>query len=414
MTVSTRDASPAVGRGRLVPWWEGLGRGQRVLVAALVAVVVANAALAGTRSLLGGEPGGPASSSFSTGADGLEAYADLLRADGRGVVRLRERVGPDDVDPGATIVVTDPGGLDPTEARALVDVVADGGRLVVAGPGAAPLVRATTGTPLEPVTADAADRLSVWVPGGPVGAARELAGDRGGRWRAAGPLVPVAGADDQPAIVAGAAGRGTVVALADAALLHNAVLADADNAALGLALVGARDRRIVFVESVHGHSAAGLDAVPPGWKWAGAGLVAALVVALWSAGTRFGPPEPQRRALRPPRRDHVEAVAAGLDRAGAGPADAAGPLAATEWADLVARLGLRADASPAVVAAALERVGEDPLVVDELTTPPADLDAALAVGRRAAHRRRTLHPGTGARRHPDTVPTDPAPGGPTP
>lgn len=416
MTDLAHDGPRTDDRGRLVPWWEGLSRGRRVLVATVVAIVVANAALAGARSLLGGDPGGPASSSFSTGGDGLEGYADLLRADGREVVRLRERVEPGAADTGATIVLADPGGLDPTEGQVLVDFATDGGRLVVAGPSTAPLVSAATGAPIAATTADPAPRLEVWLPGGPAGEARELAGDRGRRWRDLGALVPVAGADGDPAIVVGSAGEGTVVAVADAALLHNAVLADADNAALALALVGDRDGPVIFVESVHGFSASGLDAVPPGWKWAAAGLAVALLVGLWAAGDRFGPPEPQRRELRPPRRDHVEAVAAGLDRAGAGPAEATGPLAAAEWAALVDRLGLGADASPAVVADALERVGEDPAVVARLTGPAPDLGSALAVGTMAARRQRLARGGpvAGAVEDPATVPTDPSPGGPTP
>lgn len=146
-----------------------------------------------------------------------------------------------------------------------------------------------------------------------VGAARELAGDRGGGLLATGPLVPVAGAGTRPTVLVGAVGEGRVVALADAGPLQNVSLGQADNAAFALAAAGDRDRPVVFVESVHGYGASGLDAVPAAWKWAAAGLVVALLAGLWAAGTRFGPAEPGARALRPPRRDHVEAVAAGLD-----------------------------------------------------------------------------------------------------
>jgi hypothetical protein len=280
----------------------------------VVAVVVLNAALAGVRSLLGSEPGGPVSSSFGTGTDGLEGYADLLAAEGRAVTRLRDPVTADALPAGATVVVADPDSLTPAEARALVGALQGGSRLVLAGQATTDLLAAVSGAPVRWERDEAVDRLAVWVPGEDTGVARELAGDRGGRWVEVGPLVPLAGSGDRPALVAGPVGDGRVVALTDAEPLHNANLADADNAAFALALAGAADSPVVFVESVHGFSASGLDAVPPAWKWTAAGLAQALIAAMWCAGARFGPPEPQRRELRPPRRDHVEAVAANLDR----------------------------------------------------------------------------------------------------
>ncbi|CAN5909924.1 hypothetical protein BH23ACT2_BH23ACT2_19490 [soil metagenome] len=306
-------------------WWNGLGRGPQVLVALVAAVVILNAALAGVRSVLGGDPGGPVSSSFGTGTDGLEGYADLLAADGRAVTRLREPVTADALGPGFTVVVADPDAVTPDEARALVGAARGGGRLVLAGQATTDLLGAVSRTPVRWERDDPVDRLAVWVPGDVTGVAEEVAGDRGGRWADVGPLVPLLGAGDRPALVAGPVGDGEVVALADAELLHNANLADGDNAAFALALAGS-DAPVVFVESVHGFSASGLDAVPPAWKWSAAGLALALLAALWCAGARFGPPEPQRRELRPPRRDHVEAVAADLDRVTPDPLDLAGAL----------------------------------------------------------------------------------------
>lgn len=383
--------APDPDRSALARWFDGLGPGQRVFVVALAVLVVVNLALAGTRSLVGGQPGGPTSSSFSTGGDGLEGYADLLRSDGRSVERVRRAVTTADLPAGATAVVADPEGLTAAEARRLIRFVAGGGRLVVAGERAAPLLEAVTGVPVRWGSADAVDEMAVWVPVDGTGSARALAGDRGGRWAGFGGLVPVAGTGDRPAVVIGPIGDGRVVALADAAPLQNADLGRADNAAFALAAAGGRDRPVVFVESVHGYAATGISAVPPSWKWVAAGLVLALVAGLWSAGTRLGPPEAGRRELRPPRRAHVEAVAAGLDRVTSAPAAAAEPLLAANRAALATHLGVAPDASPAVLYAAAERSGVDPRDVEVVSGPVTDLPAALAVGALAARRQRARH-----------------------
>lgn len=303
----------------LASWWSGLPRGQRVVVAVVAFLVAANVGLAGVRSLVGGEPGGPASSSFSTGGDGLEGYADLLRAEGHPVTRLRTAPGPGDLPPSATVVLADPAQLGRAELDALAGFLADGGRLVLAGAANEAILAGATGHEVTYADGPAGD-LRVWVPSTVTGTAQELAGDRGGRWRDVGPLVPLAGGTggaDGAAVVAGPAAGGEVVALADTSLLHNANLARADNAAFGLGLAGAEGRPVVFLESVHGFGGSGADAVPDSWKRALAGAALALLVGVWSAAARFGPPEPQRRDLRPPRRDHVDAVAAALDQAGA-------------------------------------------------------------------------------------------------
>ncbi|MEZ5177721.1 MAG: hypothetical protein R2746_05400 [Acidimicrobiales bacterium] len=89
-------------------------------MAVLAVLVVVNVGLAGLRGLVGGEPGGPASSSFGTGGDGLEGYADLLRAEGHPVTRLRTRPTADDLPPSATVVLADPSQIGTEEGRAAV------------------------------------------------------------------------------------------------------------------------------------------------------------------------------------------------------------------------------------------------------------------------------------------------------
>lgn len=321
MTVATGAASGgAPGDGAagpslpLVRWWRGLGRGQQALLAVVGLAVLVNLSLSTVRSLTGGDPGGPASSSFSTGGDGLAAYADLLRADGHRVVRLRDRPAAADLPVTGTAVVVEPDGSALADVELLARFVTEGGHLVLAGAGSADLLAALTGAPVGWRAERPVARLDVWVPVPETGSARTLAGDDGGRWVGLGPLVPVIGAEDRAAMVVADVGAGRVTALADPSLLHNDHLDQADNAALGLALAGEDAAPVVFVEAARRSGSRGLAAVPPGWKWATAGLAVAVALGLWSAGSRAGPPEPQARTLAPPRRDHVDAVAAALDR----------------------------------------------------------------------------------------------------
>jgi hypothetical protein len=413
--VRPTDDQGGPGRGGFGAWFAGLGRGQRAGVLVVAGVVALNLGVVSVRSLVGGgDPGGPVSSSFSTGDQGMEAYADLLAGAGRTVARQRDRVGRSDLPEGATVVVADPEELAEPEVSAIVAHVRGGGRLVALGAGSEPLVQALLGPDVRHEVGRPVRRLEVWVPVPDVGPARSLAGDAGGRW--AGPVgLPVAGSGDRPSVVVADVGNGRVVAVADAGPLRNDHLAEADDAAFGLAVAGGGDRPVVFVESAHGFAVQGWDAVPPSWKWALAGLVVALAAGVWWAASRLGPPEPERRELRPPRVDHVEAVAAGLDRVTLDLAEVTAPLAASARADLAVLLGEPADASAAVLHAAADRAGVDPHVVELLVTPPVDLDSALAVGSLAAARQRAAlgvaDPGTVAAtsRPPDPEPARPDP-----
>ena len=393
-------------------WWRSLGRGQRAFTALVAVVIAVNVILSGLGTVLGPEPGGPASSAFSTGADGLEAYADLLKREGHEVVRLRSEIDGIALPPEATVVVADPQDLSPAEAAHLDDFVRAGGRLVLAGESAADLVARLTATQVLHISSEPVDELDVWLPVPVAGTATVLAGDDGGRWVDVGSLLPIAGHDGQAAVVFASVGEGEVVALADSGPLLNRSLAEADNAAFGLGLAGT-GRPVIFAESVHGYAATGLDAVPSSWKWASLGLVVALIAGLWAAGTRFGPPEPFERRLRPPRRDHVHAVAAGLDAVARHPADAAAPLADASRAAWAERLHIPADASPGVFYAAARDAGIDPDAIDALFRPPADLTGALAIGSQAARRQRLAR---GLRTDPatDTVPSTDQPRGTEP
>ena len=62
-------------------------------------------------SLAGGSPGGPTSSSYATGGDGLAAYASLLGRAGHPVSRLRTPLADARLDPRDTLVVLDADGV---------------------------------------------------------------------------------------------------------------------------------------------------------------------------------------------------------------------------------------------------------------------------------------------------------------
>ena len=388
-------------------WWDRLGRGQRAALVVVGGVLALNLGLSGLSSVVGGTPGGPASSSFSTGSDGLRAWAELLARDGHTVDRHRGPLADRPLVAAETVVVVDPVHLTAAEARTYGRFVTGGGRLVLVGAGSAPLLGALTRT--RPSTTFGHGYVVPWVPAPEVSGVRRVTGsDR--RWTDLGGLVPVAGDDIDPFVAVADVGRGRVVAVADAAVFQNRNLASADNAALSLAVVGPRSRPVVFVESVRTAAASGFDAVPSTWKRAAAAAALALAVGLWSAGARFGPPEPDRRRLRPARKDHVDALAADLARVVRTDAEAVEPLVASTRRSLAELVGAPADASPSALWSAGEAAGFDPSDLAALTHPVADPDHALQVGAVAAARQRADHGMTPVA----TVPTDPANGGTSP
>jgi hypothetical protein len=121
----------------------------------------------------------------------------------------------------------------------------------------------------------------------------------------------------QAALVQGlASGAGAMFVVRNSSLFSNALLDQADNAALAIDLLGKPGRSVVFAEAAHGYRigknpASGL---PSDWKWFLWGLVFAVVLWMISVGRRNGPPERPDRELPPARRDYVEALSIGLTR----------------------------------------------------------------------------------------------------
>jgi hypothetical protein len=341
-----------------------------VLVAAVVAVNLALQRI----DRATGTPGGPTSSAFATGPDGLAAYAELLDREGRGVRRLRTAPAESELDPSSTLVVLDPQGLTREDTRALRTFVEAGGRLVAGGrlsggwlvqifrywPGWRP-IGPRHPRPLVPISELASVRRV------------QAAGE--GSWSHLGPALPAVEGPAGTLLSVTEFGEGRALLLADASPLQNRLLGRADNAALGLGLAGPPERPVVFVESVHGYGrASGLRAIPSSWRWTLVGLLVAALVWMVARGRRLGPPERARRALAPPRREYVEALGAVLGRTRA-------PAAAGEIVRAAALDRLRASGDLRVAAAG---AGLEPAEVTALADGVRDNSGLLAAGRALA------------------------------
>jgi hypothetical protein len=348
--------------------WRALPRPARIAISAVAALLLMGILGDSYSSLVGSQPGGPASSTTSTGGTGLSAWAQLLARQGREVIPSRDDLTTTDLRPGDTAVLASPGELDDAEVDRLVAFVDGGGTLVLLGGSTAPVIEAATGSSVD--RTGGVGPVRPWVPVPELAGVAELAGDGGARWMPGSTLVGAAGGEDgAPFLLVGDVGSGRIVAVAEPDVVSNRLLDDGDNAAFALALVGPPDRPVVFLEAVHVGGGGGLAALPAGARWAGLGMIVALAVGVWAAAGRFGPPEPLVRALRPARREHVEAIAADLDRVVRQPGE------------LVAGLSV------------------DP----EGSGPPVDADGALAIGRRAA-----LHQRAHRVRHAPRSPVQPS------
>jgi Domain of unknown function (DUF4350) len=290
------------------------GNGWRV-VGGIVAALIGVWALLYVVNHLSTSPGGPTSSSYATSPAGLAAYADLLRREGRHVVRFRDAPRTIHVDRNTTVVMLDPGAVDAQDERALATFVVNGATLVVGGAGKQRWLdklveRPPDWTPRSVREAKPEGGSSLVRGVGRVVSAGE------GSFGDAGEFRPVLAGQNRVLLAAKTTGLGygRIELLADASPLQNRLLDRADNALLGLRLAPP-GRPVAFLESVHGYGhSSGLRAVPTRWRWALGGLVLAALALMLARGRRLGPPEAESRALPPPRRDYVEALAAMLAR----------------------------------------------------------------------------------------------------
>ncbi|MBW3626760.1 MAG: DUF4350 domain-containing protein [Actinobacteria bacterium] len=356
----------------MIAAWRRLGTGARIAVVLGAAVLAVNIALVAVDAVVGKEPSGPTSSSYATAPEGTAAWAGLLADNGHPVRRLRQALHEADLDPGATLVLADPARLAPSEIDAAEAFVRRGGRLIATGraslPAATRLIDELRWRPSGP------ERARALVPVPEVAGVSEVTTAGAGAFTDAGAGLPIlagTNSDDVLGVVA-TAGDGRVVALADTSPLHNRRLADADNAALALAVVGPPGRPVMFAEAAHGYGDDGGQTLPITLPARAPGaLIAAAVAAavwMWSKGRRFGPPEDRQRPLPPPRRAYVDALATTAALAGR-PDEAVAPLRL--------RAAARLDAGAGTLLTAEER--------DLLQRPVKSDQELLEVGRIVAH-----------------------------
>lgn len=352
----------------------------RVLLVAFGAVVVVELFLTLTSGLGGGRRGGP--SSYSTRQNGLAAYAELLASSGHAIERSRSTVDELDLPSDATLIVAE-SPLSNDEALAAADLVDRGGRVVFLGAQPEDIVRQVLGGEAE-FNAGTAGVATVIV------AVPETAGVNGvvsEEWSVldeTGPAVPILAVDEHVVAAVAGVGDGRVVLVGSASPLLNVRLADADNAAFGLAIAGPTDRPVYFAEAGHtGSSGTGLAALPGEWKWALVLGLLATVLAMWAAGRRFGPPEDDARELPPPRKAYVDAVAATLVKTKQPDASLA-PLRRAARERVARRAVLPPDATDEQLRRAAAELGLPPDEIDALFGAVTTDDKALAVGRAMA------------------------------
>jgi hypothetical protein len=353
----------------------------RLLVGLVVVFIVVSVVI----DRLAPTPSGPEGSSYATAPKGAAAYAELLHRAGHPVTRMRTPVAERPLDPGATLVVLDPEQVAPEEARAIGRFVRDGGRLVAAGASLRWLNRVLDAPPEWAPSAPG--RATVVVPTPETAGVSSVVFAEGGRWDALGGALPILATPDGPVAAVAESGAGRAVLLADASPLYNRELARADNAALGLAAAGGERRPVAFLETVHGYGeATGLAALPARALWVLGGLALAALALVWSMARRLGPPEDEARALAPPRRDYVEAVAAALvasgDRRGVGDAAARGARRRLE-----VRAGLPAGADERALREAAGRFGLDEAETAAVLGDGEELAAGRALAKLDGRRR---------------------------
>jgi hypothetical protein len=336
-----------------------------------------------------GQPRGPASSSYATSPRGLAGWAELLQRSDHRVRRLREAPSDRVLDPQSTVIVLDPDAVLPAEARALARFARTGGQLVAGGMGT-DWFRVLLPKPprLERIRRTDA---SVLAPLPEVAGVRRVVGAQAA-WAEPGRALPTLGRDDDVVMLVARVGRGRLVLLSDPAPLQNRLLGDADNAALGLAVIGGPRRTVVFAESYHGFGARrGLGALPRHWQWTLLLLGASGVVWVAAHVRRFGPPEEDARQLPPPRRAYVDALSATLARTRS-PSQAAAPLQAAARARLARLASLYPGADPGDTVRAAERAGVPTAEARALTVPARDDADVLAAGRALARLNQTGRP----------------------
>jgi uncharacterized protein DUF4350 len=355
-----------------------VSRAWRIGLTVVVVVVAANLLLRFLGSVTGGTPGGPRSSSYATAPAGTAALAALLGRAGHSVQQVRTLPHSSAPSSRATVFLLDPPAVASEDVRALLGFVRAGGRLVAGGLGPSAL-RELVPTPpgeLGPGVAVARARG--------LGEVRRVETASLGAWGRPGVAQPLVSGRGRTVLLESRFGRGRIYLLADSSPLQNRLLAQADNAALGLALAGPPSRPADFLESYHGFDrSSGLAALPLAWKLLLGGLALAALVYMLARGRRFGPPEPEGREQPPPRREYVDALAASIARTKRRD-QAVEPVRREAREALLRRVAQPPGADDDAVRDAARRVGLTDEDAEALLAPVRTDEDVLAVGRALA------------------------------
>ncbi|HTL86965.1 MAG TPA: DUF4350 domain-containing protein [Acidimicrobiia bacterium] len=352
-----------------------------VVAVVLGGIVVLNLLASGLDRAVGGnEPGGENDSSYATADRGTAAYASLLSHYDHRVRHVRGELTDRNIDSRDTIVVLQPNGLTRDETGALLQFVVNGGRLIIGGTSPYYLRNLRDQPPHWGFAEDSrwGDVDSSLAP------IASIETDGRGAWLDPGSSRPLVGTNDHALITTEHVGQGDIFFVADPSLFENAYLAQADNAALALALAGPSHRTVVFAEGVHGYGESrGLRAIPTRWKWALLVLAIAALAFVWSRGRRFGPPDRANRELPPARAEYVRSLSITLERT----RDRAGSFAAMQqWTrdQLARRASVMAEPNDDEIARAARALGCTEEEVAALFAPIMDDATVLALGRVAA------------------------------
>jgi len=350
-------------------------RAVRVALAILAAALAVNV-LAGLIDAFAPSPGGRPSSSFATAEEGFAAWAELAQRRRITVTAIRERPRDAELPASGTLVVLDAPDVEARDIGALKRFADGGGTLIVGGTGSGRWLGDLLG-PTTPEHAAGGPRTArVLAPARETAGVAEVRTDGRHHWTSVAGALPVLGEGDRALLVVLPAGRGRILALADSSPVRNRRLAQADNAALALALAGRGP--LVFAESLHGYgTATGLRALPAGARGALILLALAALAFLAAHGRRFGPPEADRRELAPPRAAYVDALAATIARTSEHE-QAVAPVRAATLELLRRHTGALADHDVARAAAAAGLTDEEAAV---LMRPAASVADVLALGR---------------------------------
>ena len=143
--------------------------------------------------------------------------------------------------------------------------------------------------------------------------APESAADKGELPRR--PVAALAGETplDEPLVVAAeyARGSGSIVVIADPALVSNRYLVQADNSVAAVRLLAPDGGPVVFEEFFHGLGPRGQVLwllTRPGFAAVGAGILATVLLVVWRKGTRLGPPLADRPVERRGIGEYLDAM----------------------------------------------------------------------------------------------------------